>query len=260
MIWVDSHCHLNLINLSPYGGDSKKLIQSAKDKQVEYIMCVGVDMKTTPAVLSFAQTFEHVYASVGIHPSDVREIEFDEIWFKKNASHKKVLAIGETGLDYHYPNVDKKIQQAFFKKQIQWAKALKKPLIIHSRDAADDTLQILKQTNASAVGGVLHCFTNHLTMAKKAIEMGFYIGISGIVTFKKAEALKTLVKKLPLERLLIETDAPWLAPAPYRGKPNTPEYIPFIGEAIARLKNISIETVARQTTDNFLKLFSLKKY
>jgi TatD DNase family protein len=256
MRWVDSHCHLNLINLSSYQGDSKNLIQDAQDKQVEYIMCVGVDIKTTPAVLNFAQQFDCVYASVGIHPSDVHEIEFDENWFKENTSHKKVIAIGETGLDYHYPDIDKKIQQTFFQQQIEWAKTLKKPLIIHSRDAADDTLRILKETHASEVGGVLHCFTGDLAMAEKAIEMGFYIGISGIVTFKKANMLQDVVKALPLERLLLETDAPWLAPAPFRGKPNTPEYIPIIGEAVAALKNISIETVAAQTTDNFLTLFN----
>jgi len=256
--WVDSHCHLNLINLSLYQNDSTNLIQTAKDRQVKHIMCVGVDIKTTPAVLDFSQKFEYVYASVGIHPSDVHEMEWDETWIKKNTSHKKVVAIGETGLDYHYPNIDKEVQQVFFRKQIEWAKKLKKPLIIHSRDAADDTLRILKETNASDVAGVLHCFTGDLAMAEKAIELGFYIGISGIVTFKKAKILQAVVKALPLERLLLETDAPWLAPTPYRGKPNTPEYIPIIGEAVAALKNISIETVAAQTTDNFLTLFNLK--
>jgi TatD DNase family protein len=257
MIWVDSHCHLNLIDLDLYNNDPKNLIQSARAKQVKYIMCVGVDIKTTPSVLSFADNFECVYASVGIHPSDVNECVFDVQWFSTHANQKNVIAIGETGLDYHYPNVSKKTQQVFFRKQIEWAIKLKKPLIIHSRDSADDTMRILRTTHASDVGGVLHCFTGDLSMAEEAIDMGFYIGISGIVTFKNAKVLQDVVKKTPLEHLLLETDAPWLAPTPYRGKPNTPEYIPFIGEAVANLKNISIEAVAKQTTDNFLKLFSL---
>ena len=253
--WVDSHCHLNLINLSSYEQDARKLIQSAKAQQVKHMICVGVDVHTTPSVLEFAEKFDCVYASVGIHPSDVSDAEFHQAWFQKNTSHKKVVAIGETGLDYHYPNIDKEIQQTFFKKQIEWAKTVKKPLIIHSRDAKEDTLNILKETEAGKIGGVLHCFTGDIDMAEKAIEMGFYIGVSGIVTFKTAHSLQTVVKQLPLERLLLETDSPWLTPTPYRGKPNTPAYIPLIGKAVAMLKNLTIDTVAKQTTDNFFNLF-----
>jgi TatD DNase family protein len=253
--WVDSHCHLNLIDLSTYQNDMHSLIQTIHDHQIKHMLCVGVDIKTMPAVLNLSETFESVFASVGIHPSEVTCETFDSALFQQWMRHKKVVAIGETGLDYHYPNSDKAQQQHFFKSHIEWAKKLNKPLVVHSRDAFDDTLRILKDTQASSVQGVFHCFTGDWDVAKKAIDMGFYIGISGIVTFKNATHLHEVVRKLPLEKLLLETDAPWLAPHPYRGKQNTPAYIPFIGEKVAVLKGLPVEKIAEQTTENFLQLF-----
>ena len=257
MTWVDSHCHLNLIDLSLYNNDIKHLVERVYQAQVEHILCVGIDLKTMPSILALSEQFEFVYASIGIHPSDVGHEALDESLFLKYASFKRVIAVGETGLDYYHSIDNVKPQQLFFKKQIALAKRLKKPLVIHSRESFDDTLSILKETNAGDVGGVLHCFTGDYSTAKKAIDMGFHIGVSGIVTFKNASILHEVVKKLPLKHMLLETDSPWLAPAPYRGTPNTPEDIPYIGRRVAELKNLSIDEVAFTTSHNFFNLFYL---
>jgi TatD DNase family protein len=252
--WVDSHCHLNLIDLAMYGDDMHQLIHATLNQRVKYMLCPSVDLDTMPAVLALSEEFDSVYAAVGIHPSEVHT-PLDKEQFERYAGDKKIIAVGETGLDYYHSKDQIQTQQRFFKEQIDFAKAFHKPLIIHSRDAFEDTVRILKETNAGSVGGVLHCFTGDLATAKQFIDMGFCIGISGVVTFNNARSLHQIVKALPLESLLIETDAPWLAPHPYRGKMNTPVYIPLIGDKVAALKNISTEEVAVQTTRNFFKLF-----
>ncbi|OGT93381.1 MAG: hypothetical protein A2298_05495 [Gammaproteobacteria bacterium RIFOXYB2_FULL_38_6] len=254
-MWTDSHCHLNLIDLSPYEGDVTRLVQRAADQGVMHLLCAGVDLKTTPNVMGLARCFENVYASVGIHPNDVHCDPFNETQLMGFAKDEKVVGIGETGLDYHYDDVELELQKDVFKKHIELAKKIKKPLVIHSRDAKEDTIKILKENNAQEVRGVMHCFAGDHEMANQAIEMDFYIGVSGIVTFSNAKTLQEVVSRLPLERILVETDAPWLSPVPYRGKPNTPEYIPLIGEKIAEIKGISMEEVAEQTTENFFQLF-----
>jgi len=205
-------------------------------------------------VHEIATKYANIYASVGIHPDEnsIDNPSFDELvlWAKKD----KIIAIGETGLDYFHEG-DPEEQRERFRMHIEVAKTVNKPLIIHTRDAREDTIRILQEAQAEKVGGVMHCFTEDLTMAEKAMALGFYISFSGIVTFKNAIQLQEVAKNIPLDRILIETDAPYLTPHPYRGKPNDPSYLRFVAEKIAALRGISFETVAEQTTKNFFQLF-----
>jgi TatD DNase family protein len=254
MQFIDTHCHLNMLDLSPYQGDMAALISQAKAVGVSHILCVGVDLEHAPEVISIAERFPQVYASVGVHPSEKTSPSYQELMAL--AKHPKVIALGETGLDYHYPDTDKEQQKQGFRLHIQIAKELKKPLIIHSRDAREDTIQILKEENAQEIGGILHCFTESWEMAQQALDLNFYISFSGIITFKNAVEVALVAQKTPLEKILIETDAPYLTPVPHRGKkPNEPQYVPLVAAKIAELKNLPIQTVSKQTTENFFSLF-----
>lgn len=255
---VDSHCHLDMLDLIPYEGKLGSLIKKAKSAGVEHILCVGIDLINASRIIKISEQFNNVSASVGLHPNKEVDFELTVAELIKLASHPKVIAIGETGLDYHYYNkIDVEEMQNNFRLHIRAAIKLSKPLIVHSRNAQEDTIQIMQEEKAEIVGGVIHCFTESWEMAKKAMDLGFYISFSGIVTFKNAKNIAEVAKRIPLEKMLIETDAPYLAPEPFRGKKNEPQYVRYVAEYIANLKNASLNTVARKTTENYYYLFNL---
>ena len=257
-MFIDSHCHLDKLDYEATHQDVADVLAKAKDKGVDYFLSVGVTLKSFPKMMAMIEGHDNVFASCGVHPLDVAE-GFDYEELRSFAIHDKVIAIGETGLDYHYQPELAECQKDVFRQQVRLAVELNKPLIIHTRMAREDTLQILREEGAEKCGGVIHCFTENLEMALACIELGFYISISGIVTFNKSSDLKHVVSQLPLERLLIETDSPFLAPTPYRGKENQPAYVCEVAKQVALLKGISIEEVARVTSDNFFTLFSHAK-
>ena len=249
---VDSHCHLNFRDLAD---NLPAVLDAMRANGVEHALCVGVTLKEFPQVLAIAERNAHIYASVGIHPDYEDEEEAGVEELVRLASHPKVVAIGETGLDYFRLQGDLEWQRARFRLHIRAAIASDKPLIIHTRNAAEDTLRILREEGAERVGGVMHCFTESWEVAEQAMAMGFYISFSGIVTFKNAVSLKEVAMRVPLERMLVETDSPFLAPIPYRGKINQPAYVRHVAQAIADLRAIPLETVAEATTRNFFRLF-----
>lgn len=224
--------------------------------RVTHALCVSVNLETFPEVLRIAEGHPNIYASVGVHPDDRSGEEPDGERLVDLASHPRVVAIGETGLDYYRVEGDTEWQRKRFRTHIHAARRARKPLIIHTREAAGDTLRIMAEESAAEVGGVMHCFTETAEVARRAMELGFLISFSGIVTFKNAIRLKEVACEVPLDRMLIETDSPYLAPVPYRGKTNQPAYVRFVAEEIARLRNVSIEAVAEATTANFFRLFS----
>ena len=252
---VDSHCHLDRLDLDYFKKDLSACLNVAREQGIMHFLCVCIDLANFPAVLAIAEQFTDVSASVGVHPTEqvAEEATLDELI--KLAQHPKVVAIGETGLDYYRENTQPECQQQRFRQHIRAAIAVNKPLIVHTREAREDTLRILKEEGAQQVGGVLHCFTEDLNMAERAIQENFYISFSGIITFKNATDLKSIAQTLPLERLLIETDSPYLAPHPFRGKPNQPAYVRYVAECLAELRDCSLDTIAKQTTTNFFSLF-----
>ncbi len=252
---VDSHCHLDRLNLDNFNNDLRACLAFARKQAVLHFLCVSIDLSNFPAVLAIAEQFKDVSASVGVHPTEATLEEVRLSQLIQLAQHPKVVAIGETGLDYYHKNTQKECQQERFRQHIRAAIAVNKPLIVHTRQARDDTLSILKEEGAQHVGGVLHCFTEDLNMAESAIKENFYISFSGILTFKNAIELKTIAQKLPLERLLIETDSPYLAPHPFRSKPNQPAYVRYVAECLAQLRHCSFDKIAEQTTSNFFTLF-----
>jgi len=254
---IDSHCHLNMLDLKNHPGGLDEVVQQARDEGVEHILCVGVDLPTTGDVLQVAEKYTDVSASVGLHPSEQSDYDITKDELLKLANHPKVVALGETGLDYHYNEKGLDKMRERFRTHIQAANEISKPIIIHSRAAQEDTLMIMREEGADQCGGVMHCFTESWEMATAALELGFYISISGIVTFKNAQQVVDVATKVPLDRLLIETDAPYLTPVPFRGKPNQPKYVRYVAEKIAELKSLSVEEVAKQTTENFRKLFKV---
>jgi TatD DNase family protein len=219
------------------------------------MLCVCITLQDFPQMLSVAQNYPHISASVGLHPNETAVLEPSADDLAKLAQHEKIVAIGETGLDYYRSTGDLGWQHERFRQHIRAAKKVNKALIIHSRQARTDTLRILKEEGAATVGGVMHCFTEDWDMAKAAIDLGFYISFSGIVTFSNAKELQAVAKQVPLERMLIETDSPYLAPVPYRGKPNEPAYVRQVAEYIAQLRNIDVIELADQTTTNFFNCF-----
>lgn len=249
---IDSHCHLDFDGLS---NRLPEVLAAMAANDVAGCMTIGVTLEEAPQVLAIAAAHEQIFASVGVHPEYADHQEPDVETLCALAQHPKVLAIGETGLDYHWHKDRPEWQRERFRVHIRAAKQLNKPLVIHTREAADDTLAILKEEGAGAVGGILHCFTESLAVAEQAIDLGFYISISGIVSFKNAAQVHEVARAIPLERLLIETDSPYLAPVPYRGKPNEPAYVRHVAEAIADLRQISYAAVAEASSRNFLKLF-----
>jgi TatD DNase family protein len=247
---VDSHCHLNMM-----ADDPAMIIATARAEGVGLLLNVSVDIPTFATVLATAQAFDGVYASVGIHPNSDRAYEADSATLVALAQAEKVIAIGETGLDYFRSQGDLEWQRARFRYHIRAARDCAKPLIIHCRDAAADTVRILRQENAAEVGGIMHCFVDDWDTAQAAMDMGFLISFSGIVTFKTATALKQIATQIPLTALLIETDAPYLAPVPHRGKPNHPAFVRHIAEHIAILRDLDTDTIAHTTCANFMRLF-----
>ncbi|MEJ2763145.1 YchF/TatD family DNA exonuclease [Photobacterium sp. MCCC 1A19761] len=252
---VDSHCHLDKLDYEQLHTGVDDVLAKAKARGVDYFLSVGVTLKSFPTMMEMIEPYPHVFASCGVHPLDI-EAGFDYEQLRAYAQHERVVAIGETGLDYHYQPELAEQQREIFRQHVRLAVELNKPLIIHTRMAREDTLRILREEGAEKCGGVLHCFTESLEMAQAAIELGFYISISGIVTFNKASELKNVVHQIPLERLLVETDSPYLAPVPHRGKQNQPAYVREVAEYIALLKGVSVEEVERVTTENFFSLFS----
>jgi TatD DNase family protein len=249
---VDSHCHLNFPELL---ANLPAIKQSMQDNEVGHALCISVTLPDFPQVLALAENNDNFYASVGVHP-DYENIEEPSVeGLLALANHPKVVAIGETGLDYFRLTGDLEWQRTRFRTHIRAAIACGKPLVIHTRSAAEDTLRIMREENAQLVGGVMHCFTENLDVAMQAIALGFYISFSGIVTFKNAQSIKDVAKQVPLNRMLVETDSPYLAPIPYRGKTNQPSYVKHVAEEIAQLRGISFEEISAATTANFFRLF-----
>jgi TatD DNase family protein len=249
---VDSHCHLNFPELAE---NLPAIKQSMHDHGVGHALCISVTLPDFPQVLALAENNQNFFASVGVHPDyeDIDEPTVEELIALAN--HPKVIAIGETGLDYFRLTGDLEWQRMRFRNHIRAAITCGKPLVIHTRNAAEDTLRIMREENVQQVGGVMHCFTESLDVAMQSIELGFYISFSGIVTFKNAAAIKEVAKQVPLNRILVETDSPYLAPIPYRGKTNQPGYVKYVAQEIAQLRGISLEEISVTTTQNFFRLF-----
>ena len=260
-MFIDSHCHLDF---PEFQARLPEVLSNMKAAKVSHALCVSVDLPDFPNVLKLAQDHSNLYASVGVHPDyeDTPEPTF-EFLVETAAKHPKIIAIGETGLDYFrmgdrsYESME--WQRERFRTHIRASIASKKPLIIHTRSASTDTLQILKEEGAERIGGVMHCFTESLEVAKAAMDMGFYISFSGIVTFKSAKDLQETCRQVPLDRLLIETDSPYLAPIPYRGKTNEPAWVAKVGEFVSNLKEIPLEELAECTSNNFFKCFHIDR-
>lgn len=250
---VDSHCHIDFDPLYPRVAD---VLANARDNDVSHLLCVSVNLEDFPRVLALAEQHDHIFASVGVHPNeqDGREPDSDEL--VELAGHPRVVAIGETGLDYFRSRGDLDWQRDRFRRHIEAARRCRKPLIIHSRAAPDDTIRLMSEKNAGEAGGVMHCFAEDWKMAEQALALGFYISFSGIVTFKNAVAIQEVARRAPLDRILVETDSPYLAPVPYRGKTNEPAYVRHTAEYVAELRGVSYEEVADATSANFFRLFS----
>ena len=254
---VDSHCHLDRLDLSQVDGKLTGLLTAAAELDVAHFLCVSINLEDYPAMLAIAEQHDRISVSVGLHPNeqDGHDPGIDEL--VDYAKHPKVIAIGETGLDYFRSEGDLEWQRDRFRRHIAAAKQTGKPLIIHSRDAKEDTLKILEEESAGEVGGVMHCFTGDWDMAQRAMDLNFYISFSGIVTFKNARELQEIATRMPAERYLVETDSPYLAPVPHRGKPNQPAFVRHVAEFIAELRGESYEQVAAVTTENFRTLFKV---
>ncbi|MEO8411991.1 MAG: TatD family hydrolase [Propionivibrio sp.] len=253
---VDSHCHLDFPDLA---GNLPQVLDLMQTNGVGCALCIGVNLEDFPRVLALAEQHPQLFASVGVHPegSDGREPSVSDLI--DLARHPKIIAIGETGLDYYWHKDAPEWQRQRFRTHIRAALEVGKPLVVHNRDATADTLRLLEEEGAGRVGGVLHCFTETWEVAQAAIDLGFYISLAGIVTFKNAHTIKDVARRVPLDRLLVETDSPYLAPVPYRGKMNQPGYVKHVAEEIARLRDIPYEAVAEATTANFFRLFAHAK-
>ncbi len=251
-MFVDSHCHINFPGLRER---VPALLDAMRQHQVTHALCIGVNFEDLPSVLELAAAHANIFASVGVHPDYEGVEEPTEQRLLELAKRPKVVAIGETGLDYYRLTGDLEWQRNRFRTHIRVARKCRKPLIIHTRAAADDTIALMREENAGEAGGVMHCFTETREVAQAALDQGFYISLSGIVTFKNAKEVKEVAKMVPLDRLLIETDSPYLAPVPHRGKTNEPAWVKHVAEEIARLRGISVDEVAAATTANFFHLF-----
>jgi TatD DNase family protein len=259
-MYIDSHCHINFPELAIR---MPEILQKMADNQVSHALCISVTLPDFPQVLDLAEKYPHIYASVGVHPDyeDTPEPSLETL--VRLSQHPRVVAIGETGLDYFRLEGDLEWQRERFRTHIRASRATGKPLIIHTRNASADTLRLLREegggTDAGGAGGVLHCFTESLEVAQAAIEMGFYISFSGIVTFKNAKELQAVARAIPLGRMLIETDSPYLAPVPHRGKMNEPGFVCHVAQFLATLLDVPLTQVAQQTTDNFFDLFKITR-
>jgi len=254
-MFIDSHCHINCLTGADSPENIATYLKNGESSSIDKYLCVSIDWETYPEVLALAEAHDEIYASIGVHPNHDEGYEPNVDDLLEKAKHSKIIAIGETGLDYFRSEGDVEWQRDRFRTHIAAAKKCQKPLIIHTREAREDTIRILKEENAAEAGGVMHCFTETWEMAQAAMEMNFYISFSGIVTFKTATELKEVAKKVPFDRMLIETDSPYLAPVPHRGKQNEPAYVKYVAETIAELRGVSVEEVAEKTTENFHRLF-----
>jgi TatD DNase family protein len=253
-LFVDSHCHLDFPELS---ADLPAVLEAMREHDVSHALCISVEMPAWPAVVALAHAHGNLYATVGLHPDYTETEEPSVADLVAKAAAPKVVAIGETGLDYYRLEGDLTWQRERFRRHIRAARETGKPLVIHTRSAAVDTLAIMREERAGDVGGVMHCFTETWDVAQGALDLGFHISFSGIVTFKNAVELKDVARRVPLERMLIETDSPYLAPVPYRGKRNQPAYVRYVGEEIARLRGLSAAEVGEATSSNFFRLFDI---
>ena len=254
---VDSHCHLDMLDLQPFEGGLAGVLAAARELDVTHMLCVSINLESYPAMVDLLGDWPGVSISAGVHPSERDGREPDEQTLLELARDPRNVAIGETGLDYHWNDGDLGWQRERFRCHVRAARAAGKPLIVHTREARADTLRILREERAEDVGGVLHCFTEDWSMAREAIELGFYISISGIVTFHQAQNVRDMAVQVPLERLLIETDAPWLSPAPFRGKTNHPGRVRLVAEKLAEIRGESLAELARETYTNANNLFGL---
>jgi TatD DNase family protein len=254
IMFVDSHCHIDFPDLA---ADIDGVMQRMAQNDVGCALCISVNLKDFPRVRALAERFPNVYASVGVHPDHEEETEPTVETLVELATHPKVVAIGETGLDYYRLKGDLEWQRERFRVHIRAARTTGKPLVIHTREAAADTLRIMEEEGAAQPAGVMHCFTESWEVAKAALDMNFFISFSGIVTFKNATALKEVAKQVPLDRMLIETDSPYLAPTPHRGKTNEPAFVKHVAEEIARLRQVDVGVIADATTENFMNLFKI---
>ncbi len=251
----DTHVHLNA---EQFTEDLNEVIDRARMEGVQYMVVVGFDRPTILKAMELIEEYDFIYASIGWHPVDAIDMRDEDLeWIEELAKHPKVVAIGEMGLDYYWDKSPKEVQQEVFRKQIQLAKKVKLPIVIHNREATADIVTILKEENAAEVGGIMHCFSGSVEVAKECVEMNFYISLGGPVTFKNAKKPKEVAQEIPLNKLLIETDCPYLAPHPYRGKRNEPSYVKLVAEQIAELKGLSFEEVSQVTTENAKILFGI---
>ncbi|OOF43006.1 metal-dependent hydrolase [Rodentibacter rarus] len=257
MFIVDSHCHLDALDYDNLHKNIADVVEKAYTREVKHLLAIGVTLSRFEKAYEELKEFDNISLACGVHPLDFEEEPYDAERLLRLAQDKKVIAIGEIGLDYYYSAENKTEQQAIFASQINIANQLNKPVIIHTRSAGDDTISMLREHQAEKCGGVIHCFTETLDFAKKALDLGFYISCSGIITFKNAEAIREAIRYVPVDRLLVETDSPYLAPVPYRGKENQPAYTREVCEYVAALKGVSMEEFAQITTQNFERLFKI---
>ncbi len=254
---IDSHCHLDRLDLTPFNGQFSDFMAEVKQENIEKLVCISITLEAYPAMCQLVSDHDSVFVTVGVHPTEQEGAEPSIDILTEYGQQDRVIGIGETGLDYFRCEGDMTWQQERFRTHIRAAKQLNKPLIVHTRNAKEDTLRILKEESAEEVGGVLHCFTEDWDMAKSALDLNFYISFSGIVTFKNAQQVHEVARKIPEDRFLIETDAPYLAPVPYRGKPNYPLYLKHVADRMAELKGLSVNKIADLSTQNFYQLFPL---
>ena len=239
-----------------FNEDREQLLAGLPEKGIGRVINVGASIETTRTTLALAETYDYIYAAVGVHPSDIDGLNEETYsWLKEQTAHPKTVAVGEIGLDYYWDKENHEKQEYWFRRQIALAREEKLPMIIHSREAAADTLRVMKEEKSEEIGGVIHCFSYSVEMAEEYLKMGFYLGIGGVVTFKNAKKIKEVVQMAPMERILLETDSPYLAPVPYRGKRNSSLYLPYVVQEIAELKGISEEEVIETTEKNAVRLF-----
>lgn len=255
-MFIDSHAHLDD---SRFDGDRDILIKSLKDNDIELVINIGADLQSSIDSLKLADKYDNIYATIGVHPHSAKEVTEETLEeFRKLAKHPKVVAIGEIGLDFYYDNSPRDIQRKWFREQLKLAKELNLPVVIHSREATKETYDIIKEEQDGTLRGVLHCFSASKEVAMEYIKLGFYISLAGPVTFKNARVAKEVAKAVPLDKLLIETDCPYLAPEPNRGRRNEPKYVRYVAEKITELRGIPVEEVAEQTRKNTKELFGIK--
>lgn len=252
----DSHVHYDD---EAFDGDREEVFQKIQAEGFGMVVDIGADIESTKMAVELSEKYDFIYAAAGVHPSEIASLtEEDMEWLKQVSQKEKVVAIGEIGLDYHYDNIDKELQKKWFKRQLGLARETGLPVCIHSRDAAQDTLDIMQAANSSEIGGVIHCFSYGWDIAKIYLDMGFYLGIGGVLTFKNSKKLKEVAQKTPLERIVLETDAPYLAPEPYRGKRNVSHYLSYVVDELAAIKGVGREGIMQATWDNAVSLYRIK--